>query len=142
MSESGSFAAGTLVFVPDEQQAYLPMQVQSCKGFGAQAAITVSPPGKSVTGTPVPSSEVARVVEADPLAMDGAADMVKFTNLTEAALLHNIRVRYGRDQIYSCAGSILISVNPFKTLPIYTTELMAQCKARACERTPVRCGSA
>ena len=129
MSESGSFAAGTLVFVPDEQQAYVPMEVASCKGFGAHAAITVSPPGKSLTATPVPSSDVARVTEADPLSMEGAADMVKFSALTEAALLHNIRVRYARDQIYSSAGSILISVNPFKTLPIYTEDLMARCKA-------------
>ena len=130
MSESGSFAAGTLVFVPDEQQAYELMEVASCKGFGAHAAITVSPPGKSLTATmEVPSSDVARMTEADPLSMEGAADMVKFSALTEAALLHNIRVRYARDQIYSSAGSILIAVNPFKTLPIYTEELMARCKA-------------
>ena len=77
----------------------------------------------------MPSSDVARVTEADPLSMEGAADMVKFSALTEAALLHNIRVRYARDQIYSSAGSILISVNPFKTLPIYTEDLMARCKA-------------
>jgi myosin-5 len=37
-------------------------------------------------------------------------------------------VRYARDDIYTRAGSILISVNPFKRLSIYTPERMAQCK--------------
>ena len=129
MAQAGSFAAGSLVFVPDAEQAYAPMKVVSCRGFGAQASLTVAPPGASASGTPVPPADVGAVVEADPLAMEGAADMVKFAQLTEAALLHNLRVRYARDDIYSCAGSILISVNPFKTLPIYTRELMGRCKA-------------
>ena len=71
-----------------------------------------------------------RVVEADPLALQGADDMVKFTQLTDAAVLHNLRARYASDTIYSCAGSILVSVNPFKQIPSYGDELMARCKAR------------
>ena len=56
--------------------------------------------------------------------------MVKFSKLNEATLLHNLRVRYARDDIYSRAGSILLSVNPFKQLPIYTSQQMLQCKVR------------
>ena len=50
--------------------------------------------------------------------------------MSEASLLHNLRVRYARDDIYTRAGTILISVNPFKTLTIYGPERMAQAKVR------------
>jgi electron transfer flavoprotein beta subunit len=72
--------------------------------------------------------EVSRIQECDVLALEGAPDMVKFAKLSEATLLHNLRVRYARDDIYTRAGSILISVNPFKRLSIYTPERMARCK--------------
>ena len=46
----------------------------------------------------------------------GLHDVLDLTNVTEASLLHNIRVRYRRDDIYTSAGPILISVNPYKQI--------------------------
>eukprot|EP00966_Prymnesium_polylepis_P095270 2206593-Prymnesium_polylepis.1 len=108
----GQWAPNSLVFVPHSTDAYVVAKVVSCKGFGADANLVVSPEGGG--NVQVPKEEVGIVAEVDPLAMQGAPDMVKFSNLTEAALLQNLRVRYARDDIYSAAGSILISVNPFK----------------------------
>ena len=63
--------------------------------------------------------------------------MVKFSNLTEAALLHNLRTRYSRDQIYSAAGAILLSVNPFKQIPgIYTDEVTRRCQEADAKALP------
>lgn len=42
--------------------------------------------------------------------------------LHDAALLHNIRERYNRDHIYTYTAFILIAVNPYQNLPIYTEE--------------------
>jgi myosin heavy subunit len=36
-------------------------------------------------------------------------------NVTMAGLLHTLRVSYNRDKIYTSAGPILNSVNPYKT---------------------------
>eukprot|EP00965_Chrysotila_dentata_P206908 6183817-Pleurochrysis_carterae.AAC.1 len=121
------FAVGELVFVPDPDDAFVLRKVHSCgKGSGADARLEVTRvDGK---GGVEAVRDALAVVEADPLSVDGAEDMVKFTNLTAAALLHNLRVRYARDQMYSCAGSILISVNPFKQLNIYTEKEMQRCK--------------
>ncbi len=47
---------------------------------------------------------------------EGLNDVLHLTNVTEASLLHNIRVRYRRDDIYTSAGPILISVNPYKLI--------------------------
>ena len=42
--------------------------------------------------------------------------MVKLQKLSEASLLHNLRVRYEREVIYTSVGPILISVNPLRRL--------------------------
>lgn len=47
----------------------------------------------------------------------GIEDMTQLTDLHEASLLWNIRLRYDRNLIYTFAGSILIAVNPYKMIP-------------------------
>lgn len=49
-------------------------------------------------------------------------DNTNLMYLHDAALLHNVRERYNRDQIYTYTAFILIAVNPYQRLPIYTDE--------------------
>ena len=50
--------------------------------------------------------------------LSGVEDLLSLGDFTEGALLHNIRVRYGKDMIYTAIGMpILISVNPYQNLP-------------------------
>ncbi|XP_044126174.1 unconventional myosin-IXb isoform X3 [Bufo gargarizans] len=46
-------------------------------------------------------------------------DLCNLPNLTESAILGNLKVRFVKQKIYTYAGSILIAINPFKFLPIY-----------------------
>ena len=126
---SSQFAKGSTVFVPDEHEAYLPARVASCQGFGATAILRVTPAQGGGAERVVPAEELPLVCDADPLSLEGANDLVKYTQLTDAAVLHGLRARYARDDIYTCAGSILVSVNPFKQVPSYGDALMARCKA-------------
>lgn len=63
---------------------------------------------------------------------DGVPDVLHLPNVTEASLLHTLRLRYNRDEIYTSAGPILMSVNPYKTitlkdgLDLYAEERMLQ----------------
>ena len=108
------------------------MTVVSCTGFGDAATVRAHGLNQSeATARTLEKEEVAQVQECDAQTLQGAPDMVKFAKLSEATLLHNLRVRYSRNDIYTRAGSILISVNPFKQLSIYTPERMAQCKVGA-----------
>ncbi|GMH53857.1 hypothetical protein TrRE_jg1604 [Triparma retinervis] len=50
--------------------------------------------------------------------------MIKLNDLNENSILHNLRIRFKLDKIYTSVSSILISVNPFKMLPLYTPEIM------------------
>ncbi|KAJ8601424.1 hypothetical protein CTAYLR_005941 [Chrysophaeum taylorii] len=53
-------------------------------------------------------------------------DLIMLNELNEKSILHSLRIRFKEDQIYTKVSSILVSVNPFKLLPIYTPEMMDQ----------------
>eukprot|EP00808_Paulinella_micropora_P015437 g60253.t1 len=46
------------------------------------------------------------------------------SHLNLAAILHTVRNRYRRDLVYTLIGDILVAVNPFKLLDIYTWETL------------------
>lgn len=63
--------------------------------------------------------------ECNPEAMDSKIqDLVNISDLNEMSILHNLRIRFKEDRIYTSISSILISVNPFKLLPLYTPEVL------------------
>jgi myosin heavy subunit len=55
--------------------------------------------------------------------VQGYENMVKLNELNEPTILHNLRHRYKRNDIYTYVGTILIAVNPFKLLPLYTPQI-------------------
>ena len=48
----------------------------------------------------------------------GLEDVLHLPQVTEASLVHTMRVRYKRDEIYTSAGPILISINPYRTITL------------------------
>lgn len=48
----------------------------------------------------------------------GMSDVLHLANISEASFLHTLRLRYRRDDIYTSAGPILISINPYKQIVI------------------------
>ena len=63
--------------------------------------------------------------DCNPEAMNSQIyDLVNISDLNEMSILHNLRIRFKEDKIYTNISSILISVNPFKLLPLYTPEVL------------------
>lgn len=50
---------------------------------------------------------------------DLVENLVDLDELSEGAILHHIRNRFAKKQIYTHVGSILVAVNPFENLNIY-----------------------
>ena len=126
--ERQQHVVGATVFIPSEQAGFEGLIVEESKGFGANIQIRARPLTGGGPSRALTSEEAQAIVDVDELALAGTPDVVKLLKLSEAALLHNLRVRYSRDEIYTRAGAILISVNPFKQLSIYTEDKMRQAK--------------
>ena len=71
--------------------------------------------GKTVTIEP------SLVLKANKDKQDGEPDNTFLRELNEATILHNVGVRYSKDDggCYTTTGHILIAVNPFRELKIY-----------------------
>ncbi|XP_067459275.1 unconventional myosin-Ib isoform X2 [Thunnus thynnus] len=54
--------------------------------------------------------------------MIGVGDMVLLEPLSEDSFLENLRNRFDHNEIYTYIGSVVISMNPYRSLPIYTPE--------------------
>ena len=62
------------------------------------------------------------VFPANPPSLDGVPDNTQLMHLHEASLLHNMRVRYENQDIYTYTAYILAAVNPYERLSIYGDE--------------------
>ncbi|XP_040609591.1 unconventional myosin-Ib isoform X1 [Mesocricetus auratus] len=54
--------------------------------------------------------------------MIGVGDMVLLEPLNEETFIDNLKKRFDHNEIYTYIGSVVISVNPYRSLPIYSPE--------------------
>ncbi|XP_075232051.1 unconventional myosin 10A isoform X3 [Lycorma delicatula] len=58
------------------------------------------------------------------LGQNGIEDMIQLSDLNEASLLWNLKIRYDKEFIYTYVGSILIAVNPYKMYDMYGLDVV------------------
>ena len=53
-------------------------------------------------------------------------DLVALDDVRECTMIHALRQRYSRNEIYTAIGPVLIAINPFKTVPVCMPEQLRQ----------------
>jgi len=71
----------------------------------------------------IPGTNLTKLTQEDRMGME---DVLNLPIISEQALLHTLRVRYHRDEIYTNAGPILISINPYKTILKHNTSIYSE----------------
>jgi myosin heavy subunit len=96
--------------------------------------------------------DISFIVPFSGTPTDDLPDLVRLADLNEPSILHNLRSRYRRDCVYvlsllfpfslsayltisvlktqTYVGPILISINPYKNLPIFSSEQIAAYKGK------------
>jgi hypothetical protein len=79
-----------------------------------------------------PAAALERVSETS-LTVPGISNLVNLDEFGEGAVIHQLRERYKMDLIYTTIGTILVSVNPYRLLPIYAAAQVDRYKHAANE---------
>ena len=108
-------------FIISQTERYLPAKVLDSFAPGEPGRVrTEDGEDRDLT-----AEESKDCIECNPEALDSSiADLINISDLNEMSILHNLRIRYKEDKIYTNISSILISVNPFKLLPLYTPDML------------------
>lgn len=103
-------------------------QVAGASGSGNNGSAGIP---ESTRGHPtVISLAQATLVLRNPEHLEGIDDLVKLQFLDEPNIIHNLSLRYSTGKIYTNTGPILIAVNPWRNLYIYSPEVMDMYKGR------------
>jgi myosin-7 len=70
----------------------------------------------------MPSGILIKISDQDNAGVD---DILQLRDFSEMSLIHTLRIRFARDEIYTFVGPILISINPYKWFDnIYSDQTM------------------
>ncbi|KAK2839710.1 hypothetical protein Q5P01_013450 [Channa striata] len=105
------FLQGARVWLRHKEQL-LPSTVSSCDD---SSLVLTSDYGKVIH---LQKADLNRdmVYPMHPSSVHGVEDMSTLAELHEAAIMHNLFLRYQKDNIYTNIGSILAAVNPYKQI--------------------------
>jgi myosin heavy subunit len=93
-------------------------------------------PGPNKEEIPISAAQSAELKVVDEQCLQPIENMVMLNDLNNASLLHNLRIRFKRNEIYTNVGAILVAVNPFAMLPIYTPEWLDKYKTNGSRGQP------
>ncbi|XP_053569259.1 unconventional myosin-Id-like [Bombina bombina] len=66
----------------------------------------------------------------------GKADFVLMDNVTLPEFMENLKLRFEKGRIYTFIGEVVVSVNPYKSLPIYGKDTIEKYKGRELYERP------
>ncbi|CEO99091.1 hypothetical protein PBRA_007205 [Plasmodiophora brassicae] len=125
--------SGDWVWLPDNVECFIPARVET-RGYGGSKASLRTSDGRVVdvaenklaTYATLQWSSLQRIVP----------DLTLLDDMNPAMILHNLKQRFEKDQIYTNIGTILISINPYCRLPLYTPDVIDEYENRGLKEMP------
>nr|XP_057917310.1 unconventional myosin-XV [Doryrhamphus excisus] len=82
------------------------------------------------------STQVMMQGSKKPLELDQVEDLSQLQEVCDSSVLLNLKKRFDRDCVYTYIGNMLLSINPYKPLNIYSEELRQKYQGREQQRNP------
>ena len=111
---------GKYIWIEDDTYSWVPAKIidETDSTFKVLISINDEEESREI-------SKTLSITEVDPTCLKGVDDLLLLGDFNQQTLLHNTRERFSQDKIYSFIGMpILIAVNPYKQLNIYTQKLI------------------
>ena len=111
---------GKYIWIEDEAYSWIPAKIIEETDSSFKVLISINDEDESRE-----ISKSLSLIEVDPACLKGVDDLLQLGDFNQQTLLHNTRERFSEDKIYSFIGMpILIAVNPYKKLNIYTEKII------------------
>uniref|UniRef100_A0A670XY62 Myosin heavy chain 3 n=2 Tax=Pseudonaja textilis TaxID=8673 RepID=A0A670XY62_PSETE len=126
-AQNQPFDAKTYCYVAEPKEEYAKGKIKSSEG----GKITVeTTDGRTIT------AKAEDVYSMNPPKFDRIEDMAMLTHLHEPAVLYNLKERYSSWMIYTYSGLFCVTVNPYKWLPVYNTEVVSGYRGKKRSEAP------
>ncbi|OAF70259.1 60S ribosomal protein L44, partial [Intoshia linei] len=112
-----SWSENKLVWVPDEMNGYVSVKDLGSAGKGKTKVMNISNNKEMIVNN-------VDIQKMNPPKFQKIEDMSRLTNLNEASVFHNLRDRYYSGLIYTYSGLFCVVINPYRSLPIYSENVM------------------
>jgi len=110
-SGKGQYARGVVVTAPyDDTNGNSVIDIAECEDNGM--------PSQQIHK----AVDASSVVPANPVMLEKVEDLTELTFLNEPSILHVLKQRYDDSMLYTHAGPVLVAVNPFKKVDLYSKE--------------------
>ncbi|KAJ1548826.1 Myosin type-2 heavy chain 1 [Cladochytrium tenue] len=127
------YAKGTKAWFADEQEGWIQgtLKEKAVSATSVKMVFSVDTKGKDIIfEAPMDKLVATKFADLPPLKnppmLEGIDDLSNLSYLHEPAVLHNVRLRYLQEQIYTYSGIVLIAMNPFQRLALYSPDIMRE----------------
>ncbi|CAL1604235.1 unnamed protein product [Knipowitschia caucasica] len=124
MAASELYTKSARVWIPDAEEVWKSAQLVKDYNNGDQSLQLMLEDGSKLEHTLDPKTKNLPHLR-NPDILVGENDLTALSYLHEPAVLHNLKVRFIDSKlIYTYCGIVLVAINPYENLPIYSTDII------------------
>ncbi|OMJ18372.1 Myosin-2 [Smittium culicis] len=127
-----SYSKGTNVYFPDDEVAWIQAVIESENIDSEARSFTLT--CKAVSGRTIDfTTSFDEILKSkndvlpplcNPPILEGIDDLTSLSHLHEPAVLHNLKIRYSMRNIYTYSGIVLVAMNPFSRVQLYSQDIL------------------